>query len=313
MPRLPVSAAAEANLRTAVRLRVPRPEPGLIGVRAMHHASHPAPGVSASQQARLTPTRQQPLPTRNLVSPVPAHQPRQPYATTTNASSPSQLPPAPDGPEPIIHPVFETQTSTYQYLVADPATKTAVIIDPVLDYDPTKRQVSTQAADELLSLAREKGYTISHILETHAHADHLTASFYLQRKLEERQGTKPPVGIGRRIGQVQTMFGKRYGIDSEEYDGVFDILWEDDAEFRVGELRGRVLHLPGHTPDHVGYWIGGECFGFPAIGVLEGNWHLVTKLSAIQSHLFGSPLLTQSRQRLLWRLAIPPKHRHRAV
>lgn len=68
----------------------------------------------------------------------------------------------------------------------------------------------------------------------------------------------PPVGIGQRIGQVQSLFGKRYGVDSSEYDGVFDLLWEDDAVFWVGGLKGRVLHLPGHTPDHVGYWIGGE-------------------------------------------------------
>ncbi len=166
--------------------------------------------------------------------------------------------PAP-GPEPTIHPVFEPQTSTWQYLVADPTTHTAVIIDPVLDYNNSTRTVSTHSADALLSLVRANGYTVSHILETHAHADHLTAAFYLQRRLTAQQGgVKPPVGIGKRIGQVQSLFGKRYGIDSGEYDGVFDLLLEDDGVFSVGELEGRVVHLPGHTPDHVGYWIGGE-------------------------------------------------------
>ncbi|KAL1836366.1 hypothetical protein VTJ49DRAFT_5244 [Mycothermus thermophilus] len=196
---------------------------------------------------------------------------QKPYTTTTTNSSSSPLPPAPDGPEPTIHPIFEPQTCTYQYVVVDPATLTAVIIDPVLDYDNKTRTVSTTAADSLLSLVREKGYTISHILETHAHADHLTSSFYLQRKLAESQGTKPPVCIGRRIGQVQVLFGQRYGIESKEYDGVFDVLWEDDAEFEVGKLKGRVIHLPGHTPDHVGYWIGdnifcGDSLFHPAIG-----------------------------------------------
>jgi glyoxylase-like metal-dependent hydrolase (beta-lactamase superfamily II) len=133
-----------------------------------------------------------------------------------------------------------------------------VLIDPVLDYNPCTRTVSTYSAEALLSLVCLHGYTVSHILETHAHADHLSGVSYLQRKLAELQHTKPLVGIGKRIGTVQNLFGKRYGVPSVEYDGVFDILWEDDEVFEVGRLRGVVMHLPGHTPDHVGYRIGGE-------------------------------------------------------
>jgi hypothetical protein len=182
---------------------------------------------------------------------------RHPYTTTTNHQPPS----------PTIHSLFDPQTSTWQYLVADPSTHTAAIIDPVLDYTPTTRTVSTTTADALLSLIHTSKYTISHILETHAHADHLTAAFYLQRKLALVQKVKPPVGIGRRIGQVQRLFGRRYGIDSQEYDGVFDLLWEDDEVFEVGGLMGEVVHLPGHTPDHVGYWIGGRFFLSPFLSL----------------------------------------------
>lgn len=159
--------------------------------------------------------------------------------------------------EPIIHPVFEAGTSTFQYIVADPETKNAAIIDPVLDYDNCSRTITTSSADALLSLVAEKGYTVVRILETHAHADHLTASFYLQRRLSEKQGQAPPVSIGKRIGRVQSLFGQRYGIDAAEYEGVFDELLEDDQQFDIGKVRAQAIHLPGHTPDHLGYRIGG--------------------------------------------------------
>src|SRR5690349_1144407 len=77
--------------------------------------------------------------------------------------------------EPIVHTVFEPQTSTWQYVVADPSTKTAVIIDPVLDFDPARNSITTKSADALLALVKEKGYTVDRLLETHVHADHLTA------------------------------------------------------------------------------------------------------------------------------------------
>ncbi|KAJ5225897.1 hypothetical protein N7468_007122 [Penicillium chermesinum] len=162
--------------------------------------------------------------------------------------------------EPVIHHVFEAKTGTWQYIVADPSTHSAVIIDPVLDYDPATQEITTQAADGLLSLIKEKGYTVQRILETHAHADHLTAASYLQKKLSEAQGFKPPIGIGKRIGQVQNLFSRRYGIDKQEYDVVFDKLFEDDEEFSIGELTAKAIHLPGHTPDHLGYHIGNNVF-----------------------------------------------------
>jgi hypothetical protein len=162
-----------------------------------------------------------------------------------------------DAGEPKIHALFEKKTGTWQYVVADPSTSTAVIIDPVLDYDHLTGIATTEAADSLLSLVKEHDYKIEMLLETHAHADHLTASSYLQYRLSQEQGFSAPIGIGRRIGQVQQLFGQRYGIPADEYEGVFDILLEDEAELRIGNLTAKALHIPGHTPDHLGYQIGG--------------------------------------------------------
>lgn len=158
--------------------------------------------------------------------------------------------------EPIIHACFEPHTSTWQYIVADPATKTAVIIDPVLDFDPARNAISTETADGLLAMVAEKGYTVDRLLETHVHADHLTAAKYLQTRLSEA-AKKPEICIGKRIGQVQDRFARRYGIAKEEYEGAFDKLFDDDEVFHVGELEAKAVHLPGHTPDHMGYLVGG--------------------------------------------------------
>lgn len=133
-----------------------------------------------------------------------------------------------------------------------------MIIDPVLNYDPCTQTITTTSADELLALVKEKGYAIETILETHAHADHLTSSSYLQKQLANTQGFKPPIGIGKRIEQVQKLFGQRYGLTQDEWLGVFDKLLDDDETFTVGELTVKAIHLPGHTPDHLGYQIGGK-------------------------------------------------------
>ncbi|EAW11101.1 MBL fold metallo-hydrolase [Aspergillus clavatus NRRL 1] len=162
--------------------------------------------------------------------------------------------------QPTIHDVFESKTGTWQYVVADPTTSTAVIIDPVLDYDPATQTITTASADALLALVKEKGYKVDGIFETHAHADHITAASYLQKRLTEEQGHRPPIGIGKRIGQVQKLFGQRYGVPAEEYEGVFDKLFEDDEAFNIGQLAAKAIHLPGHTPDHLGYQIGDNIF-----------------------------------------------------
>lgn len=170
--------------------------------------------------------------------------------------------------EPIIHSMFENQTGTLQYVVADPETLTAVIVDPVLEYDPVTQAITTSSADSLVSFVKEKGYKIDQILETHAHADHLTSAFYLQNRLSHEQGHRPVIAIGKRIELVQGLFGQRYGVPSEEYNGVFDILLDDDETFNIGKLTAVAIHLPGHTPDHMGYKIGGTVLAIHFVATL---------------------------------------------
>lgn len=163
-------------------------------------------------------------------------------------------------PQPIVHTIFEPKTSTWQYVVSDPETKDAVIIDSVLDYDPASNTIGNTTAEALLALISGHGYNIVAILETHAHADHLTAARYLQQALLRRGKPKAPICIGRLITQVQHTFAQKYGVDEREYNGVFDRLLDDGDELPIGRVTGRVLHLPGHTPDHVGYKIGANVF-----------------------------------------------------
>lgn len=195
--------------------------------------------------------------------------------------------------EPIIHDVFETNTGTWQYIVGDKFTKKADIIDPVLNYDAATQTVTTVTADELLSRVQELGYSIDRILETHVHADHLTAAAYIQNRLTSLQGYRPPICIGARIVQVQELFGHRYGIPAEEYTGVFDRLFGDDEEFAVGKIKAQALHLPGHTPDHLGYKIGGQRFS-----------HSENKIHQSDA---------TNRQRILRRLPLPRRYWYRAV
>jgi len=107
---------------------------------------------------------------------------------------------------------------------------------------------------------KQGGLTIVRILETHVHADHLTASAYLQRKLVKHGGEKPAICIGKRIEHVQARFGPRYQIAPSELQRAFDHKFEDEEIFHIGKLEARVLYLPGHTPDHVGYMIGSNVF-----------------------------------------------------
>ncbi|KAH6603721.1 hypothetical protein Trco_008496 [Trichoderma cornu-damae] len=142
----------------------------------------------------------------------------------------------PESTEPIIHDIFEHDTGTWQYVVADPSTLTAAVIDPVLDCDRTIQSITTRTADSLLALVKEKGYRVDWILETHVHADHLTAASYLQNRLAKEQGYNPSVAIGKRIGQVQRFFGKRYGVPEEQYEVVFDHLMDDGEIFDVDNV-----------------------------------------------------------------------------
>jgi len=161
---------------------------------------------------------------------------------------------------PEIHCCFEPTTSTWQYVVADPETRAAIIIDPVLDFDATTSTISTRSADSLIALVDNHQYTVQMLLETHAHADHLTAAKYLQQQFLMRGQPQAKICAGKGISAVQQTFATKYGVDASELDAAFDKLFDDGEEISIGNLRGKVLHLPGHTPDNVGYQIGENIF-----------------------------------------------------
>src|SRR5690606_28927950 len=156
---------------------------------------------------------------------------------------------------PTIQAFFDRATNTVSYLVSDPATGRAAVIDPVLDYDPAAVRTSTTSADAILAVAAEQGLSIEWVLETHAHADHLSAAQHI------REATGATIGIGRRITEVQKTFGDLFEADDVTPDGaVFDQLFDDGETFTIGSLQGEVLHTPGHTPACVSYRIGDAVF-----------------------------------------------------
>ncbi len=142
------------------------------------------------------------------------------------------------------------------YLVADPATKCAAIIDPVLDYEASGGRTSTTSADAVLAAVRQQGLTVEWILETHVHADHLTAAGYLKAQ------TKAKVAIGAEIVVVQKTFGTLFNLLAtiKPQAGDFDCTFRDGENFVIGNLSARVIHTPGHTPACVSYLIGDAVF-----------------------------------------------------
>ncbi|HYF22143.1 MAG TPA: MBL fold metallo-hydrolase [Caulobacteraceae bacterium] len=155
-----------------------------------------------------------------------------------------------DGPK--VQGFFDAATSTVTYLVRDPGTKRAVVIDPVLDYDPVEGTLSTRSADAVLAEAARQGLTIERVLETHAHADHLSGA----RRIKDRTGAR--IGAGSRMTEVQRAFAPAFGAAPDP--AAFDDLFEDGASFALGGSQVKVLHTPGHTPACVTYLIGDAAF-----------------------------------------------------
>lgn len=157
---------------------------------------------------------------------------------------------------PLVHGIFDPATSTVTYIVHSGAMSEAAIIDSVLDYDPKSGRTRTTSADKVIDYVRENALKVRWILETHAHADHLTAAPYLKQKL----GGK--VGIGSQITNVQAVFKGIFNLEPEfRPDGSqFDVLLKDTEEFSIGGLRAKVIAVPGHTPACVAYQIGDAVF-----------------------------------------------------
>ena len=157
---------------------------------------------------------------------------------------------------PDVTAFFDKATYTVSYVVADRNGGKAAIIDSVLGYDPKSGWTNTEKADELTAFVQAQNYTVDWILETHVHADHLTASRYLKEALGGR------TGIGDQIGIIQTGFKAVFnaGDDLPTDGSQFDHLFSDDEVFTVGEIRARVMHTPGHTPACVTYVFGDAAF-----------------------------------------------------
>jgi glyoxylase-like metal-dependent hydrolase (beta-lactamase superfamily II) len=157
---------------------------------------------------------------------------------------------------PTIAGFFDEATNTVSYVVSDPATSEAAIIDSVLDYDAAAGRTSNGSADRMIEYVEANGLKVTWLIETHAHADHISAAPYLQEKL----GGK--LAIGRDIIRVQEVFGKLFnaGSDFERDGSQFDHLFDDGETFRLGSLEGIALHVPGHTPADMAFVIGDAAF-----------------------------------------------------
>jgi glyoxylase-like metal-dependent hydrolase (beta-lactamase superfamily II) len=158
-------------------------------------------------------------------------------------------------PAPLIKAFFDQPTNTISYLVADPVTRRAAVIDPVLDYDHKDGSVDVRSVEAILKAAQDEGLTIEWALETHAHADHLSGAPYIKSK------TGAKIGIGEHIKDVQRIFRPIFNADDLRTDGSdFDRLFADGETFSIGELTVETLYTPGHTPADLSYRIGDAVF-----------------------------------------------------
>lgn len=158
--------------------------------------------------------------------------------------------------QPVVTTFFDSQTSTYSYVVRDPGSQSCVIIDSVLDYDPASGRTSTDSADKIVAFVREQNLTVLWLLETHVHADHLSAAPYLQQQLGGL------LAIGAHITTVQQVFAEIFNAEPQfATDGSqFDRLLSEGDTLECGGLSVQVLHTPGHTPACLSYVIGDAVF-----------------------------------------------------
>ncbi len=159
--------------------------------------------------------------------------------------------------KPAVQEFFDKATWTLTYVVYDSQTKDAVILDPVWDYDPAASKMSSQSADQVLDFVKRKDLKVHYILETHAHADHVSGSQVLKQKLPGSQ-----VGIGAKITEVQKVFKDVFNLGSQfKTDGSqFDLLLEEGKVLQAGSLQIETIYTPGHTPACASYVIGDAVF-----------------------------------------------------
>ena len=217
---------------------------------------------------------------------------------------------------PTVEGFFDAATHTITYLVADPATGAAAVIDPVLDFDAASGRTSTASLEQVLARIAERGLTLERVLETHAHADHLTAADHIRR------ATGAKVVIGARITEVQALFAPRFEADDVTPDGrAFDRLVEEGDEISLGSLTIRVIHTPGHTPADVSYLVEdavfvGDTLFMPDYGTARADFpggdaaqlhRSIRKLLALppQTRMFvGHDYLPPGRETFRWETTV---------
>jgi glyoxylase-like metal-dependent hydrolase (beta-lactamase superfamily II) len=157
---------------------------------------------------------------------------------------------------PVVKDFFHEDTNTFSYVVSDPATQSCAIIDSVLDYDAASATTSTTHADQIINYVKAQGLTVGWILETHVHADHLTAAQYLKTEL----GGK--IAMSQRIAAVQETFAAIYHLDIKQWNTqqLFDYLFDDHEQFLIGSIKAYNIPTPGHTPACLSYVIGDAVF-----------------------------------------------------
>lgn len=157
---------------------------------------------------------------------------------------------------PEVYSFFDEATNTVTHVAVDPQTQKCAVIDSVMDFEPNSANISFKSADRIISFIKEKGFEVEWVMETHAHADHLSAAPYIQKALG---GT---LAIGEDIKVVQEVFGKvfNFGTDFERDASQFDHLFKDGDTFKIGNIEAKVIHTPGHTPADMTYVIGDAAF-----------------------------------------------------
>ena len=196
--------------------------------------------------------------------------------------------------KPDVRAFFDPATWTLTYVVKDPNSASCAIIDSVLDYDAASGRTKTDSADQVIHMIKSEGLSVEWIVETHVHADHLSAAPYLHNQL----GGK--IGIGTHITDVQTIFGNLFNAEPEfRHDGSqFDALFEDGDTFSIGGLTAKAMHTPGHTPACMTYYVCDALF--------VGDTLFMPDLGTARCDFPGGDarILFQSIQRLL---ALPPE------
>jgi glyoxylase-like metal-dependent hydrolase (beta-lactamase superfamily II) len=220
-------------------------------------------------------------------------------------------------PSPLsVQAFFDASTNTVTYLLVDPETRVAAIIDPVLDFDPKSARLSTASADRLLAAIADQRLTLNWILETHAHADHLSAAHHL------RAMTGARIVIGEHIKEVQKGFGDLFEADDVTPDGgAFDLLVAEGDVIALGSRQIRVMHTPGHTPACVSYLVDdtlfvGDTLFMPDYGTARADfpggdaatlYRSIRKILALPSKtriLVGHDYLPAGRETFAWETTV---------